>query len=394
MAICFVPMNQRLIIANLDFTILRILILVGVLRLLTRNETRVIKWNSFDKLILSWVIIGSIVYIIRWWNFDAVINRSGVMFDCLGMYWLTRHAIRNWNDIIYSIKIFAFFAIVSAPLIALEKFRQPSFFEIFGPVAAQFHAGRFRCAGPFPHYIMMGCFWASLLPFFYACIKANADKWFYLLAITAALSNVYFSASSTPIITVITIILFWNIYKYRMYGKALLWSTCTGLFFLHLIMNNPVWHLIARVNIFGGSTGWHRYFLFDNFIKNISEWFFLGTKSTAHWGHAQSDLTNQFVLEGVRGGFITLIIFILVIYKAIQIPGRYSLQETNQEVKWLSWGICVAMLGHFITFWGVSYFGQINMLLYMTFAFVGFTLEKSVDFDELELVAERNKDGF
>jgi len=167
MAMCFVPMNQRFIIAGLDFTTLRFLILTGVLRLFFKNENRPIRWNTFDKLILSWNIIGSAVYLIQWMTFSALIYKSGVMFDCLGMYWLSRQAIRGWGDVFLSIKMFAIFAIITAPLVALEKLQESSIFSIFGPVQGQFHRGRFRCAGSFPHFIMMGAFWANVLPFFY-----------------------------------------------------------------------------------------------------------------------------------------------------------------------------------------------------------------------------------
>lgn len=377
MAACFVPMNQRIIIFSLDFTILRILVLVGIFRLLMKGEAREVKWNKFDKLILTWSLTGSIVYIIQQTTFSAVIFKSGVMFDCLGMYYLFRQMICNWDDVFQSIKLFAFFAIITAPLIAFEKIRESSPFIFFGPVQGQYHRGRFRAAGPFPHYIMMGCFWSSLLPFFYAMIKAEKSKFFYWMGIAAVLISVFCSASSTPLLTVIAIIIFWKMYNYRMNGKMIFFGICCSVLFLHLIMKKPVWHLMARVDVFSGSTGWHRYYLFDNFVNHISEWFLLGTQNTSHWGHGLQDITNQFVLEGVRGGMLTLLIFIITIYCSVKIPGRLSLANISGDEKWMSWAICVSMLGHFITFWGVSYFGQINMLLYLTFAFVGFALEQS-----------------
>jgi hypothetical protein len=379
MAACFVPMNQRFIIFDLDFTILRILTLFGILRLVFRNETREVIWNTFDKLIVSWSIVGSVIYIIQVGNTSGFIYKSGVMFDCLGMYWLFRQTIRNWDDINQTIRMFAFFAIITAPIIGMEKIQQSSYFSVFGPVQGQFHRQRYRCAGPFPHYIMMGTFWAVLLPLFYAQIKAKKHKILYFIAISAAISNVYLSASSTPIMTTIAIILFWYLYEYRMHGKKILWASIFVLFSLHLIMKAPVWHLMARADIFAGSTGWHRYYLFDNFIKNFSEWFLIGTRDTAHWGRGLNDITNQFVLEAVRGGFITLVLFTIIIYNAIKIPGRLSLSETDSEKVWILWAICVAMLGHFFTFWGVSFFGQINMLLYLTFTFVAFSLENSIN---------------
>ncbi|MDX9834743.1 MAG: hypothetical protein RBT36_05935, partial [Desulfobulbus sp.] len=305
MAACFVPMNQRFILLDLDFTVIRMLVLAGLLRLLIRGEVRVIQWNNFDKLVLSWVVVGSLVYAFQQMAVKAVIYKAGVMFDSLGMYWLFRQVIHDWEDVFHAMKIFAIFAIITAPLIALEKFQDSSFFSLFGPVTGKFHRERFRAAGPFPHYIIMGCFWASLLPFFYARIKTKKNVVLYWLAIIAAVSNVYFSASSTPLLTIVAIVIFWKLYTIRMHGKNIFLGACLGILTLHLIMKAPVWHLLSRVGFFGGSTGWHRYFLFDNFVKHFSEWFLLGTKSTAHWGYGQTDLTNQFVLEGVRGGVVT-----------------------------------------------------------------------------------------
>jgi hypothetical protein len=375
---CFIPMGQKFILFGLEFTVLRILLLAGIIRILVRNENRNIIWNNFDKLIFAWAFAGGLIYIVNHSSTSAIINRLGFIYDSVGMYWLFRQAISKWEDAFQVIKNFALLAIISAPLIALEKFQGYSFFTLFGNAGGEFHRGRFRAAGPFPHFIIMGSFWASLLPLFYARIKAEKNTLFFGLAITGSFICVYFSASSTPLLAMVAIIVFWSIHKYRIHGKTIFWVCCSGLFLLHLVMNAPVWHLLARIGIFAGSTGWHRYFLFNNFINKINEWFLLGTKSTVHWGHVQGDITNQFVLEGVRGGILTLIIFIAIVYLAIQIPGRFSLQEKNSEIKWLSWGICVSMFGHFITFWGISYFGQIKMLLYLIFALVGFTLECSI----------------
>ena len=377
MAACFVPMDQTLSFLTLDFTVLRFLVLFGFLRLFVRGERRPLQWHSFDKLVFAWVVAGSAVYTLQWASFGAFINRTGFMFDCLGMYWLYRQAIQTWDDVFQVISLFALFALVTAPLISWEGTQHTSFFSLFGNVIGDFHRGRYRAAGPFSHYIILGCFWATLLPLFYACIKAKYRTALCSLALIAALANIYFSASSTPILTIGAIVLFWILYSFRMHGKVIFLGTCCTLFFLHLIMKAPVWHLISRVNIFGGSTGWHRFFLFDNFINHSSEWFFLGTKSTGHWGWGQEDITNQFVLEGVRGGILTLLIFTVLIYKAVKIPGLLSLELIDPAAKWMSWGICVTMLGHFVTFWGISYFGQINMVLYLTFALVGFCLEQS-----------------
>lgn len=379
MAACFVPMNQRIAIFGLEFTTLRFLVLTGIIGLIIKGESRIIQWNKFDRMILAWTLIGSLIYCIQQESLSSFINKCGVMFDVLGMYWLSRQVLINWSDVVRAVQIFSVFAIITAPLIALEHSGGSGVFSLFGPTAAEFHRGRFRAAGSFPHPIVMGCFWALLLPLFYAMLKVQkGDKLLYSVALFAALSNVFFSASSTPIMTIIATVFFWMLYQYRMRGQLILIGACLGLFLLHLVMKAPVWHLLARINIFGGSTGWHRFFTFDTFIKTTSDWFLLGTKSVEAWNMGgQIDITNQFVLEGVRGGMITLLLFIVIIYHAIKIPGKLSLCNVPTDVKWMSWGICVMASGHFATFWGVSYFGQINILLMITFALVSFTFEQN-----------------
>ena len=62
---CFVPADQRVIIFDLDFTPLRMLVLVGFFRTILWGERLTFKWNGFDKLVLAWAICGAFIYIIQ-----------------------------------------------------------------------------------------------------------------------------------------------------------------------------------------------------------------------------------------------------------------------------------------------------------------------------------------
>jgi hypothetical protein len=143
---------------------------------------------------------------------------------------------------------------------------------------------------------------------------------------------------------------------------------------LHLFMNAPVWHLISRVNVIGGSTGWHRFHLIDTAIENVSEWWLFGTQSTAHWGYGLLDVTNQFVLEGVRGGLLTLVMFVAIIALAFQRVGRLRISAEalpDRYPSMLAWGLGVVLFVHVTSFLAVSYFGQIIMVWYMTLGMIG-----------------------
>ena len=376
MAACIVPPDQRIIIFDLDFTTLRFCIMFAILRLYLCNEVRRIKWNAFDKLFLAWVIVGAVVYCIQWHTMGAVIFKSGTLYDSLGLYWIFRMAIVSWSDIHRVIKMFAICAIICAPLVIFERVTRNNLFVHLGNVPSYVHAGRYRCRGPFPHFIMMGLFWASVLPIFVSYFASGRSRSIYVLASLSALVCVILCASSTPLMAVVAIIFFGALWKYRRYGRLIVLVIGASTFALHVVMNSPVWHLVCRVNVFSGSTGWHRFNLFDQFVKNIGDWFLLGCNSIEHWGVYKSDITNQYVLEGVRGGAITLVIFIILVVKAVWITGICSMLSRNRETRILYWGFCVAILGHCVSFWGVSYFGQIMMLLFFTLAIVSFAADR------------------
>jgi hypothetical protein len=378
MAACIVPPDQRIIIFDLDFTTIRFCIIFAILRLYLCNEVRRIKWNAFDKLFLAWVIVGAIVHIMQWHNMRAVIYKSGVLYDSLGLYWIFRMSIISWDDIHRVVKLFAIFAIISAPLIIYERVTQNNPFALLGRVSGIFHRGRFRCEGPFPHCIMMGLFWASVVPVFVSYFTARRSKLLYAMASACALICVILSASSTPLMAVVAITFFGALWKYRGYGRTIALGFGAMIFALHVVMDKPVWHLICRINIFSGSTGWHRYYLFNQFVENIGEWFLLGCRDVEHWGVFEGDTTNQYVLEGVRGGALTLVIFIIMVVKAVRITGICSMVSRNRETRILCWGFCVSILGHCVSFWGVSYFGQIMLLLYFTLVIVSFLEDKEL----------------
>jgi hypothetical protein len=376
MAACIVPPDQRIIIFDLDFTTIRFCILAAVLRLYLYGEVRRIKWNTFDKLFFAWAVAGAIIYIAQWRNMGSVIRKSGVLYDALGLYWIFRMSIRSWDDIHRVVKMFAISAIISGPLIIYERVSHVNLFSHLGRALTVYHRGRYRCEGPFPHYIMMGLFWVSVVPMFVSYFAARRSQLLYALAAISALVCVVLSGSSTPLLAMIAIAFLGALWKFRIFGRLIALGAVAMISALHIVMNAPVWHLMSRVNVFYGSTGWHRFYLFDQFVKNIGEWFLLGCRSVEHWGVYKGDVTNQYVLEGVRGGALTLAIFIIMMVQAVRITGICSIISRNRKTRILYWGFCVSILGHCVSFWGVSYFGQIMMLLFFTLTIASFAADR------------------
>ena len=166
---CFIPSAQRLAVAGLDFTLLRILVLFAWTRLLLRNEFKNLTWNRLDSLVLAWMVSGTTIYTIQNGTPQAFIFRAGWMFDGLGMYFFFRCVLANWEDMDRLIVGFTVISIPVAVAFFVESQTARNVFSIFGgvPAVTVVREGRLRCQGAFAHPILAGCH-ASVMPWMIA----------------------------------------------------------------------------------------------------------------------------------------------------------------------------------------------------------------------------------
>ena len=85
-ASCYMTFQQKIFVAGLDFTIVRIIILVGWLRLVLKNEIASLNINRIDKIFLCWVFITVITGTILHANVGAFMNRMGMAYNSIGCY--------------------------------------------------------------------------------------------------------------------------------------------------------------------------------------------------------------------------------------------------------------------------------------------------------------------
>jgi hypothetical protein len=176
-------------------------------------------------------------------------------------------------------------------------------------------------------------------------------------------------ASSTPVMAVIFGMFGACMFVMRRQMKVVLYCTAVMTVVLHFAREMPVWHLISRINVISGSTAWHRYNLIDQWINHFGQWWMLGIETTKHWGVL--DITNHYVLEGIRGGLSTLAIFMAIIWLAFRAVGRvWQSQQGNTVRTAMGWALGVSLFVHCTSFLGVSYFGQIMVAWYWILAVI------------------------
>lgn len=367
---CFVAPAQRIVIASIDFSFIRILIMAGAARIMLRSETKGLRLNAMDCTLLAWGLVSVITFGLCWGTTTAVIFRLGMVFDALGSYVLFRCWIRDLDDVARIARMLACLALPVAAFFAVEWVTGRNMFSVFGgvPEMTDIRGGRLRCQGAFSHPILAGCFWASVLPL---VLAMGGRRLLVAVSAAAIVAIVGMTSSSTPVLGLIFGLIAVGMYPLRRLLRLLQGGAIVALVFLHFAMNGPVWSILAKVNVLASSTGWHRYIIIDKAIEHVHEWWLVGTKSTLHWGPGLWDITNNYILEGVRGGLGAMLLLTLSVVLAFAGVGRLIRRtEGNRPSQRLIWAIGAMLLVHAMNFLAVSYFGQIVVLWHMALAIV------------------------
>ena len=153
-----------------------------------------------------------------------------------------------------------------------------------------------------------------------------------------------------------------------------------GIICLHLVMKAPVWYLLARIDLTGGSTGWHRAELITQALNHIGDWWIVGTDYTRNWlptgswwNPDHTDITNYFVNMGIIGGLPLLFCFIAIFAKAFQLAGRKMriLRVSSDPFEYQLWSVGAVLFAHCVTFLSISYFDQSYVLYCLPLGIVG-----------------------
>ena len=378
---CFyMTLGQVVLILGFHFTMFRVLIFIGWVRIVLRGENVGIRWTSLDKIFLWWVAISMVTGTLLTPTFEGVQNRLGFAYNALGAFFFVRCLVRDWDDWLTLTRGLAVIFVPLAISMVVEKFTQRNAFAVFGGVPPETFErdGSLRCQGPFAHPILAGTMGATTFPLLFGVWKGSSnprDRLLMIIGMVCSVLVVFASASSGPLgawfIALIALAL-WN-FRFRMtlVRKGLVW----GLLVLQLFMKSPVWYIFGKLSVFSGGTGWHRSMVIDVAIQHFREWALVGTTVTAHWDEASIlpmdpdniDITNQYVVEGISGGFIKMVLFIAVIVSCYKMIGRLLrwLEGVSYERQMLVWGIGCAFTAHVVSFLSVSYFDQSVVIYYL-----------------------------
>lgn len=372
-----IPVMQRIVIADIDFTVVRILLIATVFRIILKKEFKSFRLRKIDKVVLLYSIVSSLIYIIQWRTFGALVNRFAHILETFGVYILFRMVIQDKKQIYQIMRAMAITGVILAFFMVIEQLTGRNLFFVFGGVEefTPVREGKFRSQGAFSHPILAGVYGALMIPMMWGVLSSEFGKksyWMPSMGMAAGFIIMATSNSSTPYIAFLASafgIFVWHTRKYIPEMKVLFIIMVIAL---QLAMDSPIWFLMAKIDFVGGSTGYFRSFLFDQFVRRFGSWFLLGVRTTAYWGWGLQDLTNQYVLEGVRGGILSLILFISIFVMSFRSITSVSKDLRQYQIKDFPYRFLfsqgIILFATCVVFMAVSYFGNMNIFLYLVIA--------------------------
>jgi hypothetical protein len=306
-AALLIPMDQVLLIGPAHFPMLRVLVLFGIVRILKDKMSSKLPLFSGGRKRLDLALILFTAFValngmLLFQQSQEVVNELGNLYTVFGVYFLLRFLIRDQEDVWATIQTLAYIAAVVAVVMTYEQATGHNPYAVLGGARVANYAklavrdDRFRAQGPFSHSILAGTFGAVLIPLFVA-LWWRSRKYRKIAALGVISATVITLAcnSSTPVLGYAAGVLALCLWPLRQSMRAIRWGIALTLVVLHLVMKAPVWHLISRIDITGGSSSWHRFMLVDQCIRHFGDWWLIGVKDTSVWGWDMWDTANQYV---------------------------------------------------------------------------------------------------
>ncbi len=375
LAATYMTRGQVLEIGPADFTIPRLLVVVGFLRVIARGEHLPDGLHGVDKLVLTLAAI--LIGMSTFHTSDAWVFRMGLVWTEVGCYFLFRIFLQDREDVQST---FMFLCVALLPLAALMVIEKVTGHNPFGGLGgvveySLVRDGRVRAAGPFAHPILAGTVGAMAIAMGLAVWKiSRRHAWAGLFS---GAGIIFAATSSGPIMTVVFIGVGLAAWRVRDRMRTVRWGILTGLIALDIVMKDPVYFLMARIDISGGSQGYYRSQLVRSSFQHLSEWWASGTDYTRHWmasgiyaNDRMVDITNHFLAMGVMGGLLLMAVFIAIIVYSFRDVGRGIKQhaEASIDQQFFIWMLGALLFGFVMTFWSISLFDQSVLYFYLCLA--------------------------
>ena len=372
-------LGQGIEVGEIRLPVYRMMLLVGVIRVVSRREYLIGGINRIDTLVIAWGCWGIFASLFHDPSY-GIIYACGNVFNVILIYFLIRIWCTDLDEVRDVIRVVAVLLVPIALEMLMEKATGKNLFSVFGgvPENVGMREGKLRAQGPFLHAILAGTVGATCVPLFIGLLsKYRATA---IVGIVAGVVMTFASASSGPVMSLLFglgAVLLW---RYREQLHKLRIAAVIVYLLLMVTMKQPPYYLISRIDISGGSTGFHRSFLIEQTFNHLSEWWLFGTDVTRHWMPNQgggpvpqhTDITNYYIGFGVFAGLPSMLGFIAILLIAFSWVGKILnlWGHTNPERSFMIFCFGAALFSHAATSISVAYFDQSMLFFWLTIAVI------------------------
>ena len=380
MGVLYITHGQFFNLGDIKLPVIRLLLVVGLVRIVLRREGIAGGINTIDKLVMAlcgWLFIASFFHVEGAAGAGPVFI-TGKIAEIGICYLLIRTFCRDVDDFVFLVGVIAILLVPVALEMIQEKFTGNNFFsKTFGGVvdAVVERDGRLRARGPFRHAILAGTVGAALVPLMLGIWERNRRA--ALIGLLCCLTMVATCASSGPVLSLGLGLLGVILWRFRHFMGLLRWGLLLGYIALGFVMTRPAYYIIGEMSIVGGSTGWHRSHLIESSIKYFSDWWLIGTDYTRNWmptgvtwSKDHTDITNYFLAFGVMGGFLAMMLVIAMIWTAFKWVGNILDARPDMEGsdRFMIWCMGASLFAHVGTSVSVAYYDQSYVFFWFSIA--------------------------
>ncbi len=359
----------------------RILGLLCCVRVIAKKEFTFSRLAGFDRLVFALYAFVAVVSSLAQDERLVIVARS---VDALLYYVVFRGLVRNLQEMRELLTGLIFLLIPYVSLLAVESVTGNNpFVVVGGGVSHWVRGGATRCFGSFRHPSLLGSLGATFFPLYVGLAWERGRRRQALLGAASCVLIVGFAHSGGPLGALAMGVAGWCTWRLRHRMQAVRRWIVAGVIVLALVMEAPIWYLIARVSSVTGGSAYHRARLLDVAFGDLDKWWFVGMPiaETRDWfpytlvATGGADITNQFVAFGVTSGLGAVILAIMLYVKAFRIVGRglntlrLSEPQGGVDEKFL-WGIGVMLVVHVVNWFNITYFDQFAAIWYLHLAMI------------------------
>lgn len=376
---CYTTPNQVLELGDFTLPAYRMMLALGLLRMLMRQEGLVGGLNSIDRSMIAWAVWVFFASFFHLWEPGSGPKyASGYILNVTLSYFLVRawcHGLEEAKDLM---KVIAVLLVPVAVGMAMEHVLHTNLFSVLGAREDLYmRDGAIRSQGPFAHPILAGTVGSACAVYMLALWKHH--RAFAAVGLVASVSMVLSSNSSGPLMSFMIGAGAVAAWRWRHWTRALRYGVLVLYLLLEFMMSRPAYYVISMLDLTGSSTGWHRSRLIEAAIQHFPEWWLFGTDWTVHWmgirtysSERAADITNYYISVGVVGGFLALFLVVWMMWLAFKWVGNLVNSETigPAQEKFLLWCLGSGLFAYAVSSLSIAYFDQSVVFFWLNIAII------------------------